>query len=91
MSDTKIEQREARLVRYVFIDIEQPVRLPDGSEILRSGPVWRGQTAYVTPRQAIDYDLALMPAGAAVEDIEREIEEKRQEFYSTRQSVTAVA
>jgi len=90
MSDTKIEQREARLVRYVYVEIEQPVRLPDGSEVLRIGPKWRGETVHVTARQAIDYDLGLMPAGSTVADIEREMEERRAEFYSTRQSVVGV-
>jgi hypothetical protein len=84
---SKQAEREPRIVRHVWIYLEQAVRMRDGSEALRQTQVWRGEVAHVTPEQAALFDLALMPAGATIEDMDRERELRQAEYRQQRQSV----
>jgi hypothetical protein len=83
-------KREPRVVRDLFLAIDQPTRLRDGSEVLLYGPVWRGEIAYVTPQEAALFDTSLMGPGETIEDFQRELEQQQAEYRSTRQSVVGV-
>jgi hypothetical protein len=87
---TEAPKREPRVVRDIFLAIDQPTRLRDGSEVVRYMPIWRGEVAYVTVQEAAMFDTSLMGPGETVEDFQRELEQQQLEYRSTRQSIAGV-
>jgi hypothetical protein len=87
MTETAADARTARIVRDVFISLEQPVRERNGSESLRQVCVKRGETAFVTAEQAMIFDTGLMPEGATAESLEAELSSSLAEYQASRRDV----
>jgi hypothetical protein len=87
---TTTTKREPRVVRDIFLAVDQPERLRDGSEILRYRPVWRGEVAMLTADECARFDTSVMGPDETLADFEAELAAQQAEYRSTRQSVTGV-